>query len=757
MVFAAFAYLAGTCALLLLPQLPELPVVLAVCAIGTAAALALRTPPLFCLALGFASCWAGSTAALAGRLDPYLEGRTLVVRGTVASVPQWRADAVRFRLATDGADGLPPLVELTWYEPEWIPRAGERLALQVRLRRPRGFANPGGADQEARLLRDRVGATGYVRSATSEGRTWRELARSPVLVAREAVYDAIRSVLGNRPATGIVAGLAVGLQDALSREQWRTLARSGTSHLMAISGMHIGMVAAIVAWLAGRLQRARQRRGATGCARSVAVAAGTIAAVAYSALAGWSVPTRRTALMIVIVAGALWTRRRSAPLDVLALCALAVLVLDPLAPLAAGFWLSFGAVALILFAGTGHLGYQGPVATFGAAQLAVTIGLVPVLAASFGSVSLVSAAVNAVAIPLYTIVIVPAVLIATAGVLVLPEVGSHALLAVAWLIETTWPLFEVPARWSHAAWGIADLPPVASGSMLVGVLAAVAPLPAPGRIAGLALAAAIVAWRPAPLTEGACRVTLLDVGQGLAAVVETRRRVLVYDAGPSFRGGTDTGIIVVEPYLRSRGVRQVDALVASHDDIDHAGGAESLSRLLPVRKYIGSGSALGVLGPVEPCRSGGEWTWDGVAFEWLHPADPLPMRDNDRSCVLLIRAGEHRLLLTGDVEQSAEQDILGRGTLARVDVLVVPHHGSRTSSGAEFVSATRPRWALVSAGYRNRWGFPAPAVRDRWEDAGATVLDTASSGAISFELRAGQPVPSPVEWRRERRRFWHDP
>lgn len=757
MVLAAFAYLAGVCGLLLQPQWPGPDTALLACAAGGCAALLLRSGPLLCCVVGFGSCWLHSSAVLADRLDPGLEGRTLEVRGTVASVPQLRADGVRFRFATDTAAELPSLVELTWYEPEWQPRPAERLVLEVRLRRPRGFANPGGVDQEARLLREGIGATGYVRAARSEGRGTSQVLRNPVLVARGAIHEVIRGSLGERPATGIVAGLAVGLQDALSREQWRSLARSGTSHLMAISGMHIGMVAAIAAWIASRVQRVRLRRGALRCRRDVAVAVGTLAAVAYSALAGWSVPTRRTALMIAIVAAALWLRRRSAPSDVLGLCAVAVLAFDPLAPLAVGFWLSFGAVAILLLAGTGHFHGRGPIRTFTAVQLAVTVGLAPVLVGSFGTLSLVSAAVNVVAIPLYTMLIVPAVLVATAATLLLPAAGPFLLGTIAWLIEATWPLIEVPGTWGLATWGVASLSPAAWLALVAGVLAALLPLPMPGRAAGMLLVAAAVAWRPLPLPVGACRVTLLDVGQGLAAVVETRRHVLVYDAGPSFRSGSDTGMIVVEPFLRSRGIRRVDTLVTSHDDGDHTGGAESLTRLVPVHRRVASASGPEPAGKVELCRAGRGWTWDGVAFAWLHPAESLLPRDNDRSCVLLVQAGGHRLLLTGDVEQAAEREMLQRRIVPRTAILLVPHHGSRTSSSEEFVAATRPRWALVAAGHRNRWGFPAASVRERWREAGATVLGSAVSGAISFELRPGEPLAAPVEWRRERRRWWQDP
>jgi competence protein ComEC len=264
-------------------------------------------------------------------------------------------------------------------------------------------------------------------------------------------------------------------------------------------------------------------------------------------------------------------------------------------------------------------------------------------------------------------------------------------------------------------------------------------------------------WRPPPPEPGAVRFSMLDVGQGLAAVVETQHHVLVYDSGPAFRSGGDAGAMAVAPYLRHRGLRRVDVLVASHDDLDHAGGAGSVADFVPVEHRVASGRALDALGPVDRCRRGVRWTWDGVIFEWLHPGDELLPKDNDRSCVLRVQAGPHTLLLTGDVERLAEAEVVATGVLQRVDVLLVPHHGSRTSSTSAFVAATSPRWALVPSGHRNRWGFPKPDVVARWEAAGGEVLVGSATGAIEFELHPRRPLASPRLWRPSQRRPWRDP
>jgi competence protein ComEC len=757
MVPVAIAWLLGACALLMLRELPSARAVALLVGACLLLAAATRCRPALAFALGLTLAWWQCTGRLEARLDPALEGSVLRIEGHVASVPQASGGGLRFRFAPVARSDVPPLVEVTWYEPQWRPLAAERLELEVKLRRPRGFANPGGADYEARALRSGIGATGYVRAATRRGRSGGDIMHFPVLVARDAIHRAISSTLGTRPATGIVAGLAVGLQDALTAEQWRALARSGTSHLMAISGLHVGMFAIVAGGLVSRLQRWRQRRSAQGSARDAGVIVGSFAALAYAALAGGNVPAQRTVIMIAIVAAALIGRRRVAPADVLSAGAIAVLALEPLAPLAPGFWLSFGAVGAILLVACGQLTRPSNVMSYAQSQWAVTAGLVPVLVASFGSVSLVSVAVNFVAIPLYTLLVVPAVLIATALALVSPSAGSIGLHAVAWVIETTWPLIAMPASWEWATWPVAGLSSVAWVWLVCGAIAALSPLPPPGRLAGLLLACAACGWRPASPEHGAAHFAMLDVGQGLAAVIETRHHVLVYDAGPSFRSGGDAGAIAVEPYLRHRGRRGIDMLVASHDDLDHVGGAVTLASRIPVGRRVGSGHALETLGPAERCTRGEQWQWDGVRFEWLHPGADPPPGDNEASCVLLVSVGNSRILLTGDIEREAEAQILGQGNPGPIDVLVVAHHGSRTSSSQAFVAATHPRWALVSAGHRNRWGFPREDVVARWEESGAKVLNSAGSGAIEFELHPARPLAAPRLARHERRRVWHDP
>jgi competence protein ComEC len=754
----ALGLLAGCCTMLLLPELPDANT-LAWCGLGSVLmAIVLRQPALIAAMLGLFLCWQELGSSLADRLAPALEGEELTLEGIVVSIPRPAGEGIRFVFEPNGTTaGIPRRIQLSWYDHQWVPAPTETLVLIVRMRRPRGFANPGGSDYAANLLLRGIGATGYIRSAVRLGRDPSAVRAHPVLLARSALAERIMVSLGDRPATGIVLGLSVGLKGWVSREQWETLSRSGTSHLMAISGMHIGTVAGLVALLAGALQRRRQARGSMRSRRDVAMAAGAIAAAIYSSLAGWALPAQRALVMIAVATIALSTRRNAGAANGLAVALSAVLLLQPLAPLSVGFWLSFAAVACLLYATGGYLRPVGRARGFLMTQAAVTVGLVPILVAGFGQLSLVAVLVNLLAIPLYSIVIVPLVLLATLAIVVYEPIGNGLLAASAGLIEMSWYLLDFASRWQLARLAVPGLPLALWPVFGLGTLAALSPLPWRGRLAGLLIVTLACAWRPPPPLPGALRFALLDVGQGLAAVVQTREHVLVYDAGPTFRSGGDAAASVIAPYLAHRGVGRLDMLVISHDDNDHSGGAETLLRRFAVRRLVSSGAVTGLPQQPEVCVAGGAWQWDGVSFEWLHPGGKLLKKDNDRSCVLLVRTSNHSILLTGDIESRAERQMLARVTPRQVDLVVAPHHGSKTSSSAGLVAATHPKWVLYAVGHQNRWGFPAESIVRRWATAGVQSLATDSAGAIELELLPGQEFPQPRSWRDSHRRPWLGP
>jgi competence protein ComEC len=748
------AFLLGACCVHSLPRLPAWQ--WSVALLIAAGSLAFSRRCKLCAALLAGLGWASlqASARIAEDLPTALEGQDVLVRGYVASIPHRAASDSQFLLdLVEPRSGVPPRIRLVWYRAAQAPRAGELWQLVVSLKRRNGFANPGGADYEGQLFREHSGATGHVRE---DSRNLRLAAPSPWYpVTRLRGWIALRmeQAVGDEQMLGVLQGLAVGDTQAMSAAQWRVFAATGTTHLMAISGLHISMVAALAAWLGGAIVRLPMAQARRWNAMHGQVIAGTGAAIIYSSLAGLSIPTQRTLLMLCLYFAARWSRRHLAVTHALGLALVGVLLLDPFAPLAPGAWLSFGAVAVILLAVAGRMRRDGLIAGFVRVQGAVTIGLVPLLLVSFGGVSLLSPLANALAIPLFTLLIVPAVLVgALAAILWLPA-GAWVLAIPAQLLEWSWPLLQWLAERPLALWYFPQLSAAMFIALTAGVLLWVLPGIWPTRLAGALLCMPVMFHRPASPAVGDFELALLDVGQGLAAVIRTHQHTLLYDTGPAFQSGRDAAELAVLPYLHHRGARQIDMLIISHGDLDHRGGMRSVLGAMPVAQVLAGPSVTKLPPQSMLCQRGQSWTWDGVQFEILHPERAGRDSDNDSSCVLRVRAAGTSALLAGDIEAAAESAIIAHG-LPRSDVVVVPHHGSRTSSTAPFVAASSPELALISSGYRNRWGLPRREVVERWQGAAARVLTTADSGAIEVTFAAGQP-PRAQEYRRSHRRYWH--
>jgi len=745
---------------------------------------------------GFAWSAALASIRMADALPVHWERRDIEVVGVIAGMVQRTERGVRFafdieQVLTDGAV-VPGRVMLSWYGAAAsrmaregargdeaaadagvgarLPAAAQRWRLVVRLRRPHASVNPRGFDAEAWLLERNLRATGHVRRSIA--RVDAVVQRPDYLIerARESIRARFERTLPGAPYAGVLAALAIGDQQAIPGAQWELFTRTGINHLMSISGLHVTMVAALAFWLVEAGWRRSHRLSGRLPARKAAIVAGLAAAGAYALLAGFSVPTRRTVFMLAVIAVALWRERRIGAAGVLSGALLLVTLLDPWAVLATGFWLSFGAVALLMTVSAGRIARPLPprgcrpcraIAQWGRVQWTITIGMVPATLALFSQVSLVSPIANAIAIPLIGSVVVPMAVVA--AVLPLPGLlhAAHwiteaTLVPITWLGGLSWAVWVQPAP---AAW--------ASALALAGIGWWCMPAGWPARWLGMvALLPALMA-RPAEVAPGTVEVTLLDVGHGLSLVARTAGHVLVYDTGPAWSSEADAGSRIVLPYLRGEGVRRIDALVVSHDDIDHSGGTLSVLRALPVDVFLsalpsGHPAHAFVLQPLL-CHDGQSWTWDGVHFRMIHPpweSHAGGVSDNERSCVLQVEAGGERLLVTGDIGARSEARLVaaarlrGDGTL-RADVLVVPHHGSGSSSTPAFVDAVAPGLALMPVGYRNRFGHPRPDVVERYRQRQARVLRTDQSGALRLTLGAGD-----FRLRQERahaRRYWRTP
>lgn len=791
----ALAWLAG---LGVLQQLPRLPgegefaaLLVGAAAAGAAAACWPRRtclpglrPVALLLAVALLAVAQGAWRAerrLAVELPPAWEARDLLLRGRIDSLPvavQGISGAAgwRFRFAVEAAHAgpsaqdpalaLPPRLLLSAYadagapgEPPPALRAGERWQFVARLKRPHGLANPHAFDYELWLFEQDLRATGTVRPLARmrlEAAPWWSLD-----AARQRLRDALQRRVADPGHAGVLAALSLGDQAAIARDDWTLFRDSGVAHLLSVSGLHVTMFAWAAAGCAGWLWR----RSARGClllpAPLLARWAGVAAALGYALFSGFGVPAQRTVWMLASLAllrslGLRWPW----PLTLLA-AAVVVTAVDPWALAQPGFWLSFAAVALLMAGAAGEAparDWRNALRQAWRSQCIATLGLAPLSLLFFQQISIFGLLANLLAIPLVSFVITPLALggALLPGLWLWAEAGVRLLLAYLQLLQTG----LLPA---HAVWALPVAPLWAQLAGLVGGALLVLPLPWRLRACGLALLVPLL-W-PAPRWPQSGRFELLaaDVGQGTAVVVRTARHALLYDAGPVYAPGVDAGQRVLLPLLRALGIARLDLLLLSHRDSDHVGGAAAVLRALPVAAALGSledDHPLHRLGPAHGrCERGQRWTWDGVRFEVLHPraadyAGP-PRKPNAISCVLrVVDAAGRAALLTGDIE--AAQEVLLAQDLTpdalRADMLLVPHHGSKTSSTDALLGAVRPRVAIVQAGYRNRFGHPALPVLARYQAHGIAVFTSAACGAWTWDSDASvdgrcERAAAPRYWR----------
>lgn len=755
---SALAFASGAGVLFLLPSLP--PLWLPVLLVAMLFALARRLAPLRPLAfatIGFLWAQVHVCQVLCAPFPERFSGQNLELTGWIAGLPGETGEASRFLFKvevahSDGRDtGFDGLVRLNWYRGAPKLLAGERWRLTARLKPPHGFANPGGFDYERWLFQQGIKATGYVRGSAENLRL--DVGPGGYVIDRwrQRLRERIAEVLGGSTGEGLVRALVLGDRSGLDPGQWEVLTRTGTNHLIAISGLHVGIVAGFVFFLFRWGWSRSARLSLFFPAPRAAAVAALSAAVAYSALAGFSVSTQRALIMLAVVLGAILAARTIRPGSGIALALLGVLVVDPLALLSYGFWLSFGAVAALLFALGQRVAAGGLWSKWGQAQWAVALGLLPLLFLLFGRASLIAPLVNLIAVPLFSLALLPAVLVSSLVGLI-PGFGLPLELS-ATALEWSFRALEAVSDLSWAAAFVCARPTWVWAAAFAGAVLLLAPRGFPGRWLGLFLLAPLSLAHPPMPGAGEAQFTLLDVGQGLAAVVRTRNHALVYDTGPRYPSGFNTGSAVVLPYLRHAGVANIDVLVLSHGDRDHAGGFAGLDGKFPVGRILGGepGEIPGTT--AMPCLAGDGWIWDGVEFEFLYPVS-AGREGNDSSCVLRVSTHGASVLLPGDVDKGVEAELLAaKPERLRGTILVAAHHGSDTSTGNAFLDAVSPRYVLYSVGYGNRFGFPAEAVRERVAAKGGVQLDTASGGAIEFRL-GSTGVDGPRLFRREEARLW---
>ncbi|MDI1292321.1 MAG: DNA internalization-related competence protein ComEC/Rec2 [Methylobacter sp.] len=766
MVISALSFLAG---LLLVQQYPVLPDIkwLIVGAVVAGIIAWLRYWQWLFFVLGVLWAIVFAMHRLSDQLPEQLEGVEVQVTGTIADLPEQDERRVRFdfiprdgvyatnpsgtgaviprdgvytgrgdrpvafeNVATipESAQQLPAKLRLSWYYPDQQIKAGQHWAFTVKLKRIHGTMNPGGFDYERWLFTEGIGATGYVRPHQKPVLLGRDSAWNSISVWRQSIADQLSLILGNSRSFALIKALTIGDGSSLIQQQWEVFRKTGTTHLVVISGSHIGLVAGLVyflvlklwawtGWLAWPPQR-------------VAAVSAVLVAVFYSGLAGFSVPTQRSVVMVSIAMTAIILQRNSRPFNTLAIALFAVLLFDPLAVLAAGFWLSFLAVSVIVYAVSGRLGKLGYF--WGAIKIhwVTSLGLSPLLLLFFQQVSLIAPLANLVAVPVISLLVVPLSLLAVMVMFVSSMLAGklfywvdHVLQGLWWLLDY---LAELPmASITHASpsyWALFFAVP--------GVLLLLAPIGIPARWLSLVMFLPLVVTDTKRPETGDINMTLLDVGQGLSVVVQTTDHLLVYDTGMRFSADSDMGQRVLLPFLHAQGIAKIDSLIISHGDNDHIGGAASLMHGMDTEKVLTSvPQLLSEYAPTE-CVAGQSWLWDEVKFTMLAPQQAF-VSENDNSCVLKIESKHGTVLLTGDIEATAESWLVETyGEALKANVLVAPHHGSKTSSTAGFLRAVQPDYVLIPAGYRNQFGHPHQDVLAGYRRVNALWLSSADSGAI---------------------------
>lgn len=695
-------------------------------------------------------------------LPTELEGKKLLVSGYVVAPPNKKPSGINFEFQTKtiGLDKSSAKIKLSWYG-NYLPiNVGDELQLEVRLKKPHGVLNPGGFDMEKYLLVHHIRATGYVVNSKSNQVLQPHPYRYPISRLRQFLIDKMEQVLGPDPLMPVIIAFVTGTEDKIIQEQWQVMRDSGTSYLVAIAGLHIGLVASITFIFIQFLWRLSRILPLVMPAKEAGIIVGLLMGFIYGAVSGFSVPTQRSLVMLVMFSLAVLLRRHTKSWNAWLWSLFFVLVINPLSILTIGFWLSFSSVAAIIYATSFRIqvGVVSPISKLWRLQLIVTLALLPLSLLFFQQFSLITLFANLLAMPSVCFVVVPMSLLGALCLLIFGDIGAWILVGAAKLLHLIWwwltfLVNTISVNWYHPIYNWWILSATA-----IGVLILLTPRGLPTRSIGLLWFTPLFFYEPpAPSGNGIVWFTLLDVGQGLASVVQTKNHVLLYDTGPRFFAN-DAGTSVIIPYLRQQGINTIDTMVISHGDSDHSGGAFSILKTLPVIDILTSVPEKFRPYFARSCLAGQHWQWDGVDFQILSPPKNGLLMGNNGSCVLKITTGTKSILLPGDIEHEAE-DLLVRTYTAdlKSTFLVAPHHGSATSSTMDLVKLISPQYVMFPVGYKNRFHFPNKKVMARYlEDSKAVLLNVSHTGAITFKFADNSDILRFSYYRDRVRRFWHN-
>ena len=694
------------------------------------------------------------------------EGQTLRVQGYVTGMPKQYSHYQRFDFIVEhshkeGGEQLTrdlKKIRINWYQIKHSVTPGEYWQFEVRLKKPHGYANPGGFDYETWLFRNGIGATGYVRSGELDESPQASLPTIQQLLAvwRYRILQKLKDSLAGLPHGALLLALTMGEKADIPSDRWQLFSKTGTTHLFVISGLHVGFVAGC-AYAVGLLLGRLLLTGSPGwTVQQTAACLAILGSIFYALLAGFSLPTQRALIMIIMMLSGRLLKKEVQVWNGFCLALLLVFVIDPLAAESKGFWLSFLAVAALIYSFHGRTLVSGLAWRWLRPQWIVFIALGPVLLISFQQLSVVSPLANSLAVPVVGLLLVPLCLLALLLLFVVPSLGASLYSLLNNILDYLIKLLIILEKQTYSS---VSFSPDGLSIMLavIGTLILLSPKGLPARWLGLCCFLPSLMPANKGLEMGQYSLTILDVGQGLSVVVNTKNHNLIYDVGAQYSEAFNMADAVILPFLKTTGITRVDKVVISHSDNDHAGALLPLLEKLPVDKII-SGTPMNfqVKPPVELCQSGFSWEWDAVQFKLMQAVSTAWSNENNQSCVLSIRSGQQAVLLTGDIEKEAETALMGQfPNNLQSNVLVVPHHGSLTSSSEDFITTVLPDYAVFTTGYKNRFGHPHEQVVERFQTLGVPVMNTVSSGAITFTFNGGKDGPEVNEFRHTLKRYWY--
>ena len=739
----------------------ELPAYYCLLSVPLCVLLSLRyrfTLPLLLVSLGYSWSFIFSLYVIYPQLSWQLEGEDIQLTGEVIEVKSDSHQFSKFVLHIDQAAihrlnaQIPENIMLSWYRPKQSVQHQQQCDFVVRLKQIWGYSNPGGFDYEKNMFMAGIGARGYVRSGQCEELNFADLVQPSL---RQQWIAHFQEIAPHYENANLMQALTFGERQDIQQAQWQVLRETGTSHLLAISGLHLSAISVVMFFLVNRLVRSSAWVCERIPAQSIAAVCAMMAAIFYAYLAGFSLPTQRALIMVVVGLLAILLRKPVINIPLLSSALLLVLIINPLSVLNAGFWMSFLAVLFIFIVVKSTQG-KSKLFRIIVVQFYLGFALFPVSLLFFSQASIISPLVNLVAIPLVSFVLLPLLLITQILFLLDFSMTGSMFMMLDQLFSWLWWGLQQSAEFEYSS---LEFTPKVLGVIAyeIGLFMLVQAKGLPVRHLAWVLLAGLFFIKEPQLKQGQMRLTVLDVGQGLALVIETENHALIYDAGARSPSGFNTGDVVVLPYLKTRAISKVDLAIISHNDNDHSGGMHSLISQGVIDDLMVSNQAkLYDFEDTRLCRAGDEWQWDGVEFKVLHPPKKWQSNDNNRSCVMQIKHSTGNILLTGDIEKSAEEWLISQyDDYLSSDIIIAPHHGSKSSSSYRFVDLVHPQTVVFSAGYRNRYGFPHATIKQRYQEIGAQLVDTVSHGAVTFLFDANDGLQKRTGHRQDSKRYWH--